>query len=300
MLKSIIEIAIEQGCEFKENAPMSDYTSFKTGGKASLVVMPNSIESLSQIVCACRQNKIKTYILGNGSNVLVSDNGLDGVVIRIGSDLSDIQYIGDGKIMCETGVSLAKLCSFALSKSLSGLEFAFGIPGSAGGAAYMNAGAYGGEMKDVLVCCEYIDRNGNAGVFSGDELHLGYRKSVFTNTDYVITKLFLQLTLGSYDEIKAAMNDKLSRRKEKQPLEYPSAGSTFKRPEGNYAGALIEKNGLKGFSVGGAAVSEKHAGFIINKCGATTADILELIKYVQDTVYKNDGILLEPEVKYFE
>lgn len=297
MLKAIIKTAIEYGCEFKENAPMSEYTSFKTGGAASLIVMPGSEQALSALVSVCKQNDIKMYVIGNGSNVLVSDNGLNGVVIRIGPHMSDVQYLGNGRIMCEAGVSLAKLCTFALNKNLSGLEFACGIPGTAGGAAYMNAGAYGGEMKDVLVACSYIDRNGNNGVYTGDELKLGYRKSIFTNSDYIITALSLQLKLGNYDEIKASMNDKLSRRKEKQPLEFPSAGSTFKRPEGNFAGALIEKNGLKGFSIGGAQVSEKHAGFVINKGGATTNDILELIKHIRNTVYENDGIMLEPEVK---
>lgn len=300
MLNAIIETAMKYGCKYKENADMSEYTSFKTGGKASLIIMPNCIDALSALKESCIQNDIKMYVLGNGSNVLVSDNGLKGVVIHIGADFSDIKYLGGGKIICEAGISLTRLCNFALKNNMSGLEFAFGIPGTAGGAAYMNAGAYGGEMKDVLIGCSYIDKNGDDGVFTGDELELGYRKSVFTNTDYIITMLSLQLKEGNYDEIKALMNANLSRRKEKQPLEYPSAGSTFKRPEGNFAGTLIEKNGLKGYSVGGAQVSEKHAGFIINKGGATTGQILELIKYVQSTVFKNDGVMLSPEVKFFE
>ena len=193
-----------------------------------------------------------------------------------------------------------KLCRFALQNSLSGLEFAFGIPGSCGGAAFMNAGAYGGEMKDVLFKCDHIDENGERGSLSGDELNLSYRHSAYSENGCTITGLYLKLKKGNPDEIKAKMDDFLQRRKDKQPLEYPSAGSTFKRPEGYFAGALIEECGLKGKQVGGAQVSEKHAGFIINKGGATCTDILELCKICSETVYKQKGVKLEMEIRVTE
>lgn len=300
MVDAVMDTVRTLGCVFKENAPMSEYTSFKTGGPAGLLVMPDSVKSLAEIVRVCKQHNIKTYVIGNGSNLLVSDSGLNGVVIRLASVFSDISCTQDGVVRCGAGILLSKLCAFALQHSLSGLEFAFGIPGTAGGAAYMNAGAYGGEMKDVLLSCTHMDRNGNIGSVGGEALALGYRKSAYTGSDFIITELCLQLKKGSAAEIKAAMEDKLFRRKSKQPLEFPSAGSTFKRPEGYFAGALIEECGLKGCAVGGAQVSEKHAGFIINRGGATTADILSLIQHVQETVYTQKGVRLEPEVRYLD
>lgn len=298
MLSNIKAVADKFGCEFRENAPMSDYTSFKTGGPAELVIMPNSIEALSALISACRESEIKPYIIGNGSNILVSDSGLRGVVLRLAKGLSELKCLGDGVIYADAGVSLSKLCAFALSNNLSGLEFAYGIPGTAGGAAYMNAGAYGGEMKDVLCSVSHINFDGEVGCFEKENLKLGYRCSAYTDSNLIITGLTLKLKNGDYDEIKAAMNLNLNKRKSKQPLEYPSAGSTFKRPVGYFAGGLIEQCGLKGYSIGGAEVSEKHAGFIINKGGATTNDILSLIKYVQNKVFTETGVHLETEVKY--
>ena len=298
MLSNIKAVADKFGCEFREDAPMSDYTSFKTGGPAELVIMPNSIEALSALISACRESEIKPYIIGNGSNILVSDSGLRGVVLRLAKGLSELKYLGDGVIYADAGVSLSKLCAFALSNNLSGLEFAYGIPGTAGGAAYMNAGAYGGEMKDVLCSVSHINFDGEVGCFEKESLKLGYRCSAYTDSNLIITGLTLKLKNGDYDEIKAAMNLNLNKRKSKQPLEYPSAGSTFKRPEGYFAGGLIEQCGLKGYSIGGAEVSEKHAGFIINKGGATTNDVLSLIKYVQNKVFTETGVHLETEVKY--
>ena len=195
---------------------------------------------------------------------------------------------------------MSRVCNFALENGLTGLEFAFGIPGSAGGAAYMNAGAYGGEMKDVLVECRHIDSNGNFGSLRGEELGLAYRTSAYEHNGYIITTLVMKLSKGNKDEIRAKMQELLQRRKDKQPLEYPSAGSTFKRPEGYFAGALIEECGLKGYSVGGAQVSEKHAGFVINKGSATAKDVLDLIKYIQDKVFSEKGVMLEPEVRLIE
>lgn len=300
MYEAIIKIANDCGAEVYRNFPLSKVTSFQTGGNADVLILPNGTEALQAMLNACRAQDIRYCVIGNGSNLLVSDSGVRGVVFRLGAPMAKMEILEDGKIRCEAGASLTALCNFALKHGLSGLEFAYGIPGSAGGAVYMNAGAYGGEMRDVLLSCRHIASDGSVGMFQGEALQLGYRKSVYSGQDYVITELLLQLTPGDPQTIRAAMDEKMRRRKEKQPLEYPSAGSTFKRPTGYFAGALIEECGLKGFTVGGAQVSEKHAGFVVNKGGATTADILELIHRVQETVYSEKGVHLQTEVLYLE
>ena len=296
----IYDFAVENGCKAEYDVPMSAYTTFRIGGNARLMITPETDESLAAVIRLCKEEGVKPFILGNGSNMLISDNGLDTVVINMCRQSASVRLVGEDTIECDAGINLVKVCNFALENELTGLEFAFGIPGSAGGAAYMNAGAYGGEMKDVLVSCNHIDSDGNFGALSGDELGLSYRTSAYEHNGYIITKLTLKLSKGNHDEIKAKMYDLLQRRKDKQPLEYPSAGSTFKRPDGFFAGALIQECGLKGFSIGGAQVSEKHAGFVINKGGATSADVMSLIKYVQDTVLREKGVLLEPEVRLIE
>ena len=296
----IYELAVTLGCKAEKDVPMSAYTTFKIGGNASLMITPADDESLATIIKACKEKGIRPFIIGNGSNMLISDDGIDTVVINMCRDETRIDYLGDGYIECNAGANLAKVCNFALEKELSGLEFAFGIPGSAGGAAYMNAGAYDGEMKDVLVSCTHIDAVGNFGELSGEDLCLGYRTSAYEANGYIITKLRMKLKPGNRDEIKAKMQELLQRRKDKQPLEFPSAGSTFKRPAGYFAAALIDECGLKGYSVGGAQVSEKHAGFVINKGNAKSADVLELIKHVQDVVYKEKGVVIEPEVRLID
>ena len=293
----LITLAKSLGAVTEENAPMSKYTSFKTGGNADLFIIPASVDSLSQIIKKCKALNIKPFVMGNGSNLLVTDSGYKGVMIKIGSNLSSMKMLDENTIECESGVMMKALCNFALDNSLSGLEFAFGIPGNLGGAVYMNAGAYGGEMKDVLYSCTHIDSDGNIGTLTKDQLDLGYRRSAYTDNGYTIISATLKLQKGDKTEIKDAMNDKLRRRKEKQPLEFPSAGSTFKRPEGYFAGALIEDCQLKGYTIGGAQVSEKHAGFVINRGGATSTDILNLIKHIQDTVFEKHGVKLETEVK---
>lgn len=297
---NIYEFALSLGCKAEYDVQMSEYTTFKIGGKARLMITPNTDESLAEVIKECKKYDVKPMVIGNGSNMLISDKGLNTVVINMCRSDCGISYLDDGMIECDAGVTLSKLCNFALEKELTGLEFAFGIPGSAGGAAYMNAGAYGGEMKDVLVTCKHIDTDGNFGELSGEELKLSYRTSAYEHNDFVITKLLLKLQPGNRDEIKSKMQELLKRRKDKQPLEFPSAGSTFKRPEGYFAGALIEECGLKGATVGGAQVSEKHAGFVINKGGATSSDVMNLIKYVQETVLREKGIVLEPEVRLIE
>ena len=276
---------------------MKKYTSFKCGGNASLLITPDSSDSLQKILSFCYSKDIKPLIIGNGSNLLITDNGIDNVVIKIGSKMSKIELLDETTIFCEAGASLKSLCMFALDNSLSGLEFAFGIPGTLGGAVYMNAGAYGGEMKDVLFSCKHIDTDGDSGELSMDELNLRYRGSAYTDNGFTVVSAIMKLKKADKKDIKANMDDKLQRRKDKQPLEYPSAGSTFKRPEGYFAGALIEESGLKGYTVGGAQVSEKHAGFVINKNNATATDVITLIKDVQKIVFDKFGVMLEKEVK---
>ena len=297
MYKEIALFAEKLGATVEFNAPMKKYTSFKCGGNASLLITPDSSDSLQKIISYCYTKNVKPLMIGNGSNLLVTDNGIDNVVIKIGSKMSKIELIDDTTIFCEAGASLKSLCMFALENSLSGFEFAYGIPGTLGGAVNMNAGAYGGEMKDVLFSCKHIDADGNIGELSQDELHLRYRGSAYTDNGFTIVSAIMKLKKAEMTDIKAAMDDKLQRRKDKQPLEYPSAGSTFKRPEGYFAGALIEESGLKGYTVGGAQVSEKHAGFVINKNKATATDVITLIKDVQKIVFEKHGVMLETEVK---
>ncbi|MBO5359229.1 MAG: UDP-N-acetylmuramate dehydrogenase [Clostridia bacterium] len=294
----IISGVEKAGIEYRLNAPMSEYTSFKTGGPADVLILPKNEPELRRVLSLCNDEEIRPFIFGNGSNLLVSDDGIRGVSVRLASNFDDIRLLNDDMIFCTAGTKLAKLCNFALENSLTGLEFAYGIPGTAGGAAYMNAGAYGGEMKDVLVSCNHLDYSGNPGRLTGDQLGLSYRRSAYTDKYFVITGITVKLEKGDKDEINAKMKDILSRRVDKQPLDLPSAGSFFKRPEGYFAGALIEQCGLKGFSVGGAQVSEKHAGFVVNKGGATTAEIMELGKTVSEKVFNETGVKLEMEVKY--
>lgn len=289
----------EIGCEYSEDIMLSARTSFKIGGKADLFVMPSTEDMLAAVISLCNSEKVRTLILGKGSNLLVSDEGFRGVVIST-DKLDEIKLIDETTIYCQSGVTLSKLCRFALDNSLTGLEFAFGIPGSAGGAAYMNAGAYGGEMKDVLCRCDHICADGNKGFFEGDNLDLSYRHSAYSKSDKTVTALYLKLEKGDKAAIKAKMDELMGKRRDKQPLEYPSAGSTFKRPEGYFAGALIEQNGLKGFTVGGAQVSEKHAGFVVNIGGATAKDVLAVIDHCRKTVFESTGVMLEPEIEITE
>ena len=296
----IYDYAKSIGCPSQRDVPMSKYTTFRIGGNASVMLTPTTDEQLASIIKKCKEDNIKPFIIGNGSNMLISDKGLDTVVINMCRPDPKIELVNGDTVVCDAGATMSKVCNFALENGLTGLEFAFGIPGSAGGAAYMNAGAYGGEMKDVLVECRHIDSDGNFGSLKGEELGLAYRTSAYEHNGYIITTLVMKLTKGNKDEIRAKMQELLQRRKDKQPLEYPSAGSTFKRPEGYFAGALIEECGLKGYSVGGAQVSEKHAGFVINKGDASAKDVLDLIKYIQDKVLSEKGVMLEPEVRLIE
>lgn len=280
--------------EYVKAEPMSRHTTFKIGGNADIFVKVKNETELKTVLDLISEYNAPYFILGKGSNLLVSDKGIEGVVISL-DGIDNIKIDGD-TVVCGAGASLRSLCIAAQKASLSGLEFAYGIPGTVGGALYMNAGAYGGEMSQVVVSAIAVDCNGNVQNLNLSEMNLGYRTSVFKNTDLIITSVTFKLKQGNAGEIKAAMDDIFARRKDKQPLEYPSAGSTFKRPEGYFAGALIEKNNLKGVSVGGAQVSEKHAGFVINTGNATCCDVLSLIEKVQNTIKAADGVDLEPEV----
>lgn len=284
---------------YKLDEPMSKHTSFKTGGNASVFVDIEDYNTLGKVLRLCNETKTDIFVLGKGSNLLVSDDGIrDRAVIHLSTDFADMKLLDETTIEVEAGASLASLCKFALANSLTGLEFAYGIPGSVGGAAYMNAGAYGGEMKDVVTKVNHLDRKGNIGSYSGDELDFSYRHSAYSDSDLIITSVIVKLEKGDKAEIEAHMTDVMGRRVEKQPLEYPSAGSVFKRPEGYFAGALIEQSGLKGKRIGGAMVSEKHAGFIINYDNATTTDVTDLIKYCQKTVFDKFGVELHTEIKF--
>lgn len=295
-IEALEKYALSLECSAEREVSMKNYTSFKVGGPAELFLSPEDAGQTAKLVRFCEKEEIPVFVLGKGSNLLVSDRGIKGAVIYTGKQCG-ISLVDENTVRAQSGASLAQLCTFALENSLSGLEFAYGIPGTVGGAVFMNAGAYGGEMKDVLLNSEYISTDGTSGELDNEAMELSYRHSAYENSNLVITAASVRLAPADRNEIKSTMNDILARRKEKQPLEYPSAGSTFKRPEGNFAGALIEQCGLKGVSVGGAQVSEKHAGFIINRGGATAADILSLIKHVQARVKAQTGVSLETEIR---
>lgn len=287
-------------CEYLSDVSLAEYTTFRAGGNCAVMAFPDTESKIADILKYVLENDIRYYIIGKGSNMLFSDEGFDGVIINT-VKLDYIELTDENIVNCACGTPLIKLCRFALENSLSGLEFAYGIPGSVGGAVYMNAGAYGGEIKDVISECRYIDSNGIIRVMRGDDMKMSYRKSIFSSSDdMLILSASFKLIKSEYDGIKEKMNELMARRKEKQPLEYPSAGSTFKRPEGYYAGALIEECGLKGYCHKGAMVSDKHAGFIINKDNASASDIIHLIKYCQQKVYEKKGVMLETEVKIIE
>ncbi len=276
--------------------PMSRHTTFRVGGPADYLVIPDR-ESLSGVTAFCRKREIPCLIVGNGSNLLCGDGGVEGVVVEIGKRMSDIRVDGTS-VTAEAGALLSAVAAKAAAEGLTGFEFAAGIPGSIGGAAVMNAGAYGGEMRDVLTEAEVLTEEGEICVLPAEALHLSYRHSVIPERHYIVLRLSLNLRKGKQEDIYAYMAELKEKRVSKQPLEYPSAGSTFKRPEGFFAGKLIEDAGLKGFSCGGAQVSEKHSGFVINTGHATAAEIRTLMSHVQQTVREKYGVTLEPEVKF--
>ncbi len=275
--------------------PMSRHTTFRTGGPADLLVQPEA-EQIAPILEVCRNEEIPWTVIGNGSNLLVGDGGIRGVVLEIGKQMSDVVIEGT-VITAGAGAMLSSIASRAAAADLTGMEFASGIPGSLGGAVVMNAGAYGGEMKDILQKVTVLTPDGTVQTLSVEELELSYRHSIIPEKGYLVISAVLKLQPGSADEIQSIMDDLKEKRVSKQPLEYPSAGSTFKRPEGYFAGKLIQDAGLRGFRVGGAQVSEKHCGFIINRDQATSTDICQLMQQVSEIVYEKFGVRLEPEVK---
>ena len=291
--------AAENSISVIENEPLSKHTSFKIGGPARYFASVDSVDKLSILIKFLNSSKISYFILGNGSNILMPDNGYNGVVVKLSGEFENLN-VSENTIEVGAAATLKKLTLAAKENSFTGLEFAYGIPGSVGGAVYMNAGAYGGEIKDVLSEVSAMDKEGNVKIFSLEESELSYRSSLFQKNNMVILSAKFSLEKGDLKEITDKMNTLLEKRKSKQPLEYPSAGSTFKRPEGYFAAALIEECGLKGESVGGAEVSVKHSGFIINKKGATAKDVLSLIRRVKDVVYEKKGVVLEPEIKIIE
>jgi UDP-N-acetylmuramate dehydrogenase len=298
--KRLADFCREAGVKYTLNEPMRDHCSFMTGGPAELFIEPSGAEQISGVLKAANDCGAGLFVLGIGTNVLFPDEGYSGVVMHVKAGLEQMRMIDDTTIECQSGASLQALARFALEAGLSGLEFAYGIPGSVGGGVAMNAGAYGGEIKDCCTLVHHITPDGNPGSFTAEEAVFSYRHSAYRDNDCVITGAVFALTKGDKAEIKAKMDDFMRRRREKQPLELPSAGSTFKRPQGGYASELIDRCGLKGKRIGGAMVSEKHAGFIVNAGGATSADILALITEIQKIVQEKTGIWLEPEVKIVE
>ncbi len=295
--QKFIELLSENDAELFFDEPMSKRTTFRIGGNADCVCEVHTLTALRSIMKLCNEYDVPYYVLGLGSNLLVSDQGVRGLMIRLTGEFNDITLKNDNIVCCKAGATLAGLCVFARDRSLSGVEFAWGIPGSVGGAVYMNAGAYGGEMKDVVISVTCVDKNGCIRTYTGEELDFSYRHSAFSDTDSVITDVSFQLKKGDAAVIADRMQELMNRRKQKQPINHPSAGSVFKRPSGYYAAALIDECGLKGYTVGGANVSEKHAGFIVNDHNASAEDVKELIKYIQKVVKEKKGVQLTCEIR---
>lgn len=292
--KKLLSILKEE--QVKKDEPMKSHTTFRVGGPADYFVTPQTAEEVAKVIEACTQEKAPYYIVGNGSNLLVSDKGYEGVIIQIYKQMNQVKVEG-AQIHAQAGALLSMIAKRALGAELTGFEFAAGIPGTLGGACVMNAGAYGGEMKDVLKSVTVLTDKGEVKTLAKEELELGYRTSVIAKKGYIVLEAVLELQKGEKEKIQAVMDDLKERRVTKQPLEYPSAGSTFKRPEGCFAGKLIQDAGLRGFQVGGAQVSEKHCGFVINKDQATASDVMNLMNQVSDKVYEEFGVRLQPEVK---
>ena len=296
---SAVRMVLERECpelELRTEEPMARHTTFRVGGPARLMAFPRDKKEIKAAVRAADQMGVVPFFLGNGSNLLVADEGVEAFVIKTGG-LDQTRKV-NRRLRAECGSPLSRLAVAALGRGLTGLEFAHGIPGRLGGAVVMNAGAYGGEMVQVLTAVTYLDKHGQEHTVPASECGLTYRHSMFTDhPEWLVLEAEMELEQGDAEEIRAKMEDLAQRRKSKQPLEYPSAGSTFKRPEGHFAAALIEQCGLKGLTVGGAQVSEKHAGFVINRGGATCADILKLTEQIKETVLRETGVTLELEVR---
>lgn len=285
------------GVYIEENVPMAQYTSFRAGGKARMMVIPADAEQLSAVLGVLSGSGVQYMVLGNGTNILVKDSGYDGVIVKIGSGFDYVRQEGC-RLVCGSGTRMSVAAKAALEGGLSGFEFASGIPGFTGGAVFMNAGAYGGEMKDILRRAKIVSKDGSREFYmTADELEMGYRHTKLHDTGDIVTEVEFVLEEGNRTQIKAKMSELMEKRNSKQPVNFPSAGSFFKRPEGYFAGKLIQDAGLKGLSVGGAQVSELHSGFIINRGGATATDILQLMEMIQARVFDEFGVRLETEVR---
>lgn len=280
----------------RQNESMAKHCTFRCGGEAEIYIVPGTVEELVQVIAVCKESDYPYMVIGNGSNILVRDEGYKGAIIEINNRISSIDVIGED-IVADAGAKLSAVAIAAYENDLAGFEFAHGIPGNVGGAVVMNAGAYGGEMKDVIKWVKVLNNNNEVEKIEAEDLELGYRTSVIAKKGMVVLQMCIGLQIGSAGEIGEIMQILMEKRRFKQPLEYPSAGSTFKRPEGYFAGKLIEDAGLRGYRVGGAMVSEKHCGFVINYDNAVATDILKLIRDVQDKVKEHSGVTLEPEVK---
>ena len=276
--------------------PMSRHTTFRVGGPADFFVTPKAKEEVRDVIRICKEAGMPYYIIGNGSNILVKDQGYKGAIIEVNNRINSVDVIGD-EIVADAGAKLSSVAMAAYENDLAGFEFAHGIPGNVGGAVVMNAGAYGGEIKDVIKWAKVLTEDGEVVTLNAEELELGYRTSIVQKKNMIVLQMCIKLDLGSQEEIALIMQMFMQKRRAKQPLEYPSAGSTFKRPEGYFAGKLIEDAGLRGYQVGGAMVSEKHCGFVINYDNATATDILQLMDDVKATVKEQFDVELEPEVK---
>ena len=295
-IEALEKYALSLECSAEREVSMKNYTSFKVGGPAELFLSPEDAGQTAKLVRFCEKEEIPVFVLGKGSNLLVSDRGIKGAVIYTGKQCG-ISLVNENTVRAQSGASLAQLCTFALENSLSGLEFAYGIPGTVGGAVFMNAGAYGGEMKDVLQSVSYRTRSGEVVNAEAAELDLSYRHSIFEENGGCILSAVFRLQKGDPAAIKARMDELMQKRIDKQPLDKPSAGSTFKRPAGAFAAALIDQCGLRGYRHGGAAVSDKHCGFVVNLGGATCADVLALCDEVRAIVKEKTGYDLEKEIR---
>ena len=286
--------------QLKEGELLRNHTTFRIGGAAKYYALPKNAEEIMEAIDFAIVKGLPYYILGKGSNVLFPDKGYPGVIIEVGKAMEKMEKTGEEEIRAQAGVSLSALSTFAAKEGLSGLEFASGIPGTLGGAITMNAGAYGGEIKDCLTKARVMDEDGNIRWLTTEELQLGYRSSLIQKKSYIVLEGVFRLNPGKTEEIQEKMKELNARRRDKQPLEYPSAGSTFKRPEGYFAGKLIEDAGLRGYRVGDAQVSEKHCGFVINRGEATCEEVLQCIRDVQEKVQEQFGVLLEPEIRIID
>lgn len=287
-------------CKVLKDEPLKKHTSFKIGGPADLFIDIQTEKALIDILKLLNEYDIKFFMLGNGSNVLVSDKGFRGAAIKLSGEFNKIKFLDKNVLLCGSGVLISNFCIFTRDNSLKNAEFLWGIPGTIGGALYMNAGAHGGEMEHIVSSCSYVDYKGQKFSKNKDDLGFSYRSSRFMNSKDIITSVTFELEPGNFEDIDLKMKELLEKRKSKQPLNYPNAGSTFKRPVGNFAGKLIEYCGLKGKSIGGAMISEKHAGFVVNTGNASFNDVIELIHLVQDVVYKKTNIFLECEVRILD